>query len=230
MLRNTSLIGFGMNKRVISKSLTDSAVDSTDTTAYTFAGKSIGAADSNRRIIIAVAGSSVTAGRTISSVTVGGLTATGDVTATSTGFGTNISALYRVVVPTGTTADVVVTFSGSMRHCGISVYRLINAGAVFNTATDITIGGSNDLSASINIPGGGCAIGSVIGNGSAAVRTWTWTNLTEDVDATIEGATSYTTASDVFTGAQTSRTVTATASGALSADTGALAIVSYNSS
>lgn len=59
--------------------------------------------------------------------------------------------------------------------------------------------------------GGGIGYAGIMGS---ALRTWTWTNMTERFDEVVEGNNSHTGADTVSTG---SITVTATASGAMAA-------------
>jgi len=135
----------------------------------------------------------------------------------------NASDEFRVGNATG---DIVVTFSSTMLDCAIAVYRLINAGSAYDVQTDITLT-SNAYSVSIDVPASGAAIGTVITGGSAA-RTFVWTGLTEDVDATIESTITYSSASDAFATTQTGLTVTAQASGTTTA--GALVVASWGPS
>lgn len=102
-------------------------------TTYTFAGQALGAAGA-RHIIVAVHSMQSTP-RTITSVTVAGITAAlvPGTAATYTSNFAHRSALYIAAVPTGTTGDVVVTMSGATDNCGISVwaaYDLLSATAV----------------------------------------------------------------------------------------------------
>jgi hypothetical protein len=87
-------------------------------TAYTFPGCDFGPEHPNR--VVAIAASMVSgSGRTISSVTIGGIAATLAVTSAS---GTNANEIWYAVVPTGATGDVIVTWSGSCTACGIQVW------------------------------------------------------------------------------------------------------------
>ena len=85
-------------------------------TTYTFSALSFGTEDANRRIIVAIGAYGGTQLRTISSVTIGGVTATaitGIDVASSTSY-TFKTAIYEAAVPTGTTGNVVVTFSAGI--------------------------------------------------------------------------------------------------------------------
>ena len=129
---------------------------------------------------------STVADRTISSVTVGGITAT-SVIQISNNNGTFFqrSAIYVAVVPTGTTADIVVTWSAGQLCTGIATWAAydLRRGVADTTATSTASTGT----ASISVPGGGFAILYLGSTTNAAARTYTWTNGTERFDQTIEG-------------------------------------------
>ena len=226
------LAGIDLLYEQVEISQTDAAVITTDLTTYTFSGMELGAAHSNRKIVVHVVMSDGSAGTTISTLTIGGISAAvvsdGVTNASADGAGasTSLSAQWMAAVPTGTTGDIVVTFSAESNNCAITVYRLINAATTaFHVATDITADGSNAVSASLNIPGFGVAIGSVRWQGNGATRTTTWDGLTENVDETIEATSTYSSASKYFATGQSGLTITATASGTL--DLEALVLASF---
>lgn len=100
------------------------AVDATDNTTYTFSGVAIGAAQSDRKVIVAVDWRAAAA-VTLSSATIGGIAATIDFqgnVATSTGI-----AFISAIVPTGTTAAIVLNFSGTVVRVGHQTYRAVGA-------------------------------------------------------------------------------------------------------
>ena len=203
---------------VVEGSYTDTGTDGTDATVFTFSAKSIGAAWSNRKIVVAVSGHSTSAARTISSVTVGGIAATSVISATA-GANTNLAALYIASVPTGITANVVVTWSAGVGSCAVDLYRLVNAKTTANdTGSDITVGASNEEEATIYVPGGGFAIAAFTADSSAGTRTTTWTNLTENTDRETanDDSISFSSASLRYASSQSALLITATASGALS--------------
>lgn len=215
---------------VVSVSNTASAIVTTDLTTYTHSSQALGEAIADRIIVVHISGFGGSVSRTISSVTIGGGSATEIITAIANGDGndTVLSSLYSAKVPTGTTGDVVVVFSGAMDNCAIIVYRLANVSAtISDTGSDITLTG-NAVSDTLNIPAGGAAIAGVCFLGTAA-RTVSWTNITETsgTDGTIEGNTTRSGAHDTFTSTQTALTLTATASGTLNGNGGALVMASF---
>lgn len=94
------------------------AQDSTSTSTYTFAGVNIGAESTNRVVVVTVH-PNCSASRTVIGVTIGGVAATLDAASAADW---RPSAVARAAVPTGTTADIVVTLSGAANRCGINVF------------------------------------------------------------------------------------------------------------
>lgn len=178
----------------------------TDLTTYTFSSENLGAAAGDRHIIVAIESRASSAGRTLSSVTIGGESATIAVQGTNSGGATScVAALAIAAVPTGTSGDVVVTFSGGMLRCAIQVYRVTSLTSATATDTDKYEADAGDPSVNLDVPAGGFAIG--CGTGSSAGSTWT--GLTENHDAQIGAEASWaTSASDTFVSAQTGLTIT----------------------
>jgi hypothetical protein len=202
-------------------SLTANAVSAANLTTYTFAAQSLGVAAGDRLIAVGIGSAGNTT--TISSVTIGGVSASQVVAADGGSGNSRIAAIWVAAVPTGATGNVVVTFGSGMVHCSIDVYRLVGASATtYHTATDITIT-SNAESASLNLVANGAAIGVFHTNGGAT-RTTTWTNLTEQTDRVVEAPYATSTAANATTETQ-ALTITATASGSL--DQAALALASF---
>lgn len=171
-------------------------------------GMSIGAADSSRKII-AVVGWGSASDQTISSMTIGGVSATVVVnadTATSSGG----LAIAIADVPTGTTADVAITFSGTVARSSVSLYRVINlTSSTIHASTTDTAATSGEVTGSLNVPANGfCIAGAVTVDGTA----WTWSaGPTENYDVDIGSASNgFSSALGEYVSAQTPLTVTAT--------------------
>lgn len=171
-------------------------------------GMSIGAADSSRKII-AVVGWGSASDQTISSMTIGGVSATVVVnadTATSSGG----LAIAIADVPTGTTADVAITFSGTVARSGVSLYRVINlTSSTIHASTTDTAATSGEVTGSLNVPANGfCIAGAVTVDGTA----WTWSaGPTENYDVDIGSVSNgFSSALGEYVSAQTPLTVTAT--------------------
>lgn len=159
--------------------LTDSSVDATDQTTYTFASQSFGATAADRKIVVGV-GARGSGNFTISSVTIGGVTAT-LVVNSSSGL-QDQAALYIADVPTGTTGSVVIVLSTGILRCGIGVWRMI--GAASSTPTDTGISAADPATTTLTISANGSGVG--YGIQIDATSTATWTGLNEDFDEVIE--------------------------------------------
>lgn len=178
------------------------ATDDTNASSYTFSAQSLGTAASDRYIVVTVGARAGTT-ETISSVTIGGVTATINVQSTSNN---NIASVCIANVPTGATGDIVVTFSGTMDRCGIGAWRA--TGVTSTTATDTGTSIANPLTTNLDINAGGFAV--AIGR-TDDIATATWTNLTEKFDEEIGAEGNFFSgASDEFVSAQTNLAVTCT--------------------
>lgn len=169
--------------------------DTTDTNIYTFAAQNIGTADVGRFIIVSVLSRKTGASTTISTVTIGGISATIVKQVSNAVTNTDVAGIVIASVPTGTTGDVVVTFGATMSRCIIAVYRAVGINNPF-TANANASSTANDPTAAIAVPSNGFEIGAGL---SAASSSATWTGLTEDFDNVIEGAVTATGASKLFT-------------------------------
>jgi len=131
-------------------------------TTYTFTSLAIGNPDSLRAIFVGVTGAN---GGTVNSVTVGGISATQVVANTGTNFSL---ALWVAVVPTGTTANVVVTFAAGQARCAVQIVRMVGYNSLTPTDTDAPAGGG-DASRTITIdaPANGGVMSFACGRGGA---------------------------------------------------------------
>lgn len=182
--------------------------DVVDRSTYTFSALDIGTASATRHVVVGVISSGTSP--SVSSVTVAGNSATMVVQVDESNLRIG---LWIVAVSSGTTGDVVVTHSSSMLRCGVivwAVYDLSSATATA-TATDIV----PTLSQSLTINAGGIGIGLADGYQSGSAQTWTWTELTENVDAAFNDGTNYDNMSgaSLASAAGTTITVTATKTG-----------------
>jgi len=190
----------------VSVSYLQTAAGSGDQSSYTCAACNIGAAASDRYIIVVVhTRDSGTAAKTLNSVTVGGVQATILSQVQSASTNSNIAGLAIVRMPTGTTADITITFSEVMLRAAISVYRVTGISAA--TPYDLVTSTASNPSGTIDVPAGGFAIG--VAN-SGANTTASWTGLTEDYDAVVESGLNYTGAADTFVTEQNGLSVQAT--------------------
>lgn len=207
MLRANNLVGFGVGLRPATVTYTDSSASNTDLTTYTFSSLSIGEASTSRHVIVAVLASNAAA--TVSTLTVGGVSASLAKRATATN---GIAEIWIVAVPTGATGNVVVTFNAGNNRASVGVwaaYNLLSA-----TATDSDESNADPGVISIDVQAGGILVAGVYS--VSGTVSYTWTNITERFDIVVETTRRASGASLDFAAAQTGLSITADASAATS--------------
>lgn len=163
--------------------------NTSDLSTYTFTSCDIGT-DTNRSIVVVAVHATRGSSFSVSSVTIGGVSAT---QVNSSGSSLITSVWYAAGV-TGTTGNIVVTMSGATTRCLIGVYALYNlrSNTPVDSDTTFSISGTS-LSRTINTRLDGVIIGA--GSSSSSGRTYTWTGATENYDTVIEAAASFSAAS-----------------------------------
>jgi len=157
---------------------TDSSGTGSNSSSYSFASKSIGAAPSagQRRFIVVTAGALGSSPRDVTSITVGGVGCA--LLTTYQPGGGGFHRIGWVEVATGTTATIVLNTSGTMDIAGIGVW------AIYSDTNGISVrsedGGSvTTESMDLNVVAGDVVIGGHINYDAGAVA---WTGLTERFD------------------------------------------------
>lgn len=186
--------------RVATVSLATNNSDAADLTTYTFNTQAFGDEAPDRYLIIGIFNRSAAA-RTLSSVTLGGVSASA-VTGPALTNGTGRVEMWIAKVPTGTTGTVTYTYNAGALRTGFGLWRATGIGSTtpFDTGTSNTEPGSDTL----NIPARGFGIGFSMGESGTSA---TWTGLTEFFDATVETRV-YTGAHANFKTAQSALSVT----------------------
>ena len=183
-------------------------VDNTVQTVFTFTDHAIGAATNAREVVVAITANNSSNARTLSSVTIGGITATIHVSgAYDPGEHPRVH-LVSAPVPTGTTGTIVVTYSGNMGDCAVNVYRMTGhrSATPFGTVTDTSFLGAP--SGNLNIPDKGCALAGMVNINAATAITWA--GLTEDYDADSTDGERFSAAHDQHMHKDSALTVSAT--------------------
>lgn len=192
---------------------TDHAEDTTTQTTYTWSSKAfaIGTANATRLVGAAISARSAVA-PTVSSVTIGGVSAT-KVVECVVGTPENVTSMWQAAVPTGTTATISATFSLAAVRAGIAVYSVLGSNGVAPSGAAIATSTLGAPSASITVPSGG---GSIISSVAVvAGATVTATNFTIDLNSTsLTSNTFYMAGSDTAHSGSTTYTVNWTAGGA----------------
>jgi hypothetical protein len=172
-------------------------------------GVAIGAAAADRKVAIGIAHMANVG--VVSSVTIGGVSAT--VVDSGTGGVDNERAeIWQADVPTGTTANIVVTMSQSQNRLAAGVFAIYGAAsAAHDTAT---VAATGVRSTTIDIPASGVCIAVDSAQYTGSFKTHTWAGVTEDYDSQIEKYYMTSGGSDAFAAQQTGLTVSCTPSAA----------------
>ena len=169
----------------VNRTFTDSFSFANTANTFTDTGSDIGAAVADRRVFVTGSGVVGSHAGGVDSMTIGGIAATKAVEIVSAvGANDHFSQIWWAAVPTGTTANIVLTFTGKTMFAGSAVYKVTGA----NTTTPVDSSNtasvsSGDVSAAITPPNSGATIATAqCGIQALAVPTITWTNITEDVE------------------------------------------------
>lgn len=154
-------------------------------TTYTFTAKALGAPSGDRLIIVGTGGGEST--RTVSSLTANGVSLSQIVQVQSS---TVTAAIYAGIVASGTTGDIVVTWSGAQSNsCNIGWWVGTGNIALIDNKSSTATPGTFTLTSAI----GGFAVG-YFGYSNAGLNTSTWTPnppVTKRFDAVTTGTQRY---------------------------------------
>ena len=177
--------------------------DTVDRTNYSFATSDIGTAAPDRYVAVAIDFGATNASP--ASVTVGGITCSKAVEE-ATGDFVSIWITDNVVAA-GTTATIAVNGGAAGGWCGINVYAYYGIDpTVVDTATS---SGADPAVLSLNTLADGCAVAIVHSFLNPGPTTVTWTGLTENFDAAVDGNNGMHAASALTATGETPRTVEA---------------------
>jgi len=194
-----STIQFPKRTNLFSASyITSTSVGSTSS-SYTFNSVNIGDADTNRTVVVTVSWNAGASGRLLSSATIGGVSAT--LLQTSNAAGYERSAIIYANVPSGTTANIALTFNGTITNgIAIGIFRLLNVTTVTSPVYNAHNNTTTTYTTNISVNAGDYVISALgVGNGVA-----NWTNTTERY--------TYTKSNDYLEGASTTALTTGTLS------------------
>jgi len=167
-------------------------------TTYNFTSSDFGTAFAGRRILVAVAGAF--SSRNISSVTIGGVSATILVQRQSNAGSSELTTGFVIAeVPTGTSGTISVTWSGSQNGCAIAIWSL--AGLAADAALDTDSDPANAALSLTTKPGS--FIAAVLTNENSRTVTWGG-SFTEHFDESYDGAIYWSGASQQASGSSTS--------------------------
>lgn len=153
------------------------ASSTANATGYTFSGQAIGTANANRQVIVGTSAQRSTGSpQATPTVTIGGVSATEVVGKASTD--ALYAALFVANVPSGTTADIVVTWPQSSNSCDIGVWAINTAN--FYVRDIISSNASPGTDTLSNMSGDGFVVAYCGWNTASADVTWV--GATEDFD------------------------------------------------
>lgn len=217
------LLGMPLTMGMLSKkaapasiNLRNTATSATTTgtqTTYTYNNVSIGTANASRLVFAHILGyNGSTGNRTLSSCTIGGVSATIIRQGTSGSGLSFVTALAVAAVPTGTTATVSFTFSNSMNQarCFVSSVDNILSSTPVSTSLIALNGLTTATTESLTFPADGFVIAYAAND---AAVTHTWTNATEWRDGVLNTAF-YGSAADTFPVSASTSTITVVPSSA----------------
>lgn len=192
----------------------------TDATTYTHTSVDIGTdTGSSRTIVVATGSGDTQATFSVSTLTVGGVTATSAVQSSSAN--SELSTLYYVTGVSGATGDIVVTHSETVTSNQVCVWALYDLNSSAPSATNSSTGTSGAaLTLSVNTQAAGVTVGMCSNRSSG--QTFTWTGLTESSDASDGSEQTYSSADLLISSASTPLSITCDPTGTAS-DTGVAA-------
>ena len=187
------------------------AFDGTTQTTYTFAACSIPHPPcEGRRVFAMIVGDLNGGSRSLSSATIGGVAAAIHALSSTLTAGATELALVSAIVPTGTTAVVVPTFSTT---CDRALVRIASAVGLKNASPTGTIAPVSALSSSAALADiEDAIILCAASNRGSAGPSFTWTNATEFEDTTFDTNKTFSSATVArVPQGETTRTITALA-------------------
>lgn len=199
----------GFVGRPLSYSYEDFLTGSGATTIWEFSAADFGAEDPSRAVVVAITALGSTS-KTVSSVTIGGVSATIIRQQSDSDW---TGAIAAAMVPTGATGDVDITLSGNASKVTVAVYRIIGLSSVTPKDSD-SVAASSGLTVDTEPQGVLIALYTYSGSFGDTVS---WSGASEDYDTfNGESAARMSGASIATTGAAT--TVTPTPSGSTTRD------------
>jgi hypothetical protein len=188
MLGVNHLVGFGAGGKAPNEfAFLQNYSNTSDNNTHTLSSVSIGNPYPTRHIVIGIAAEHKDdGGMSLTSATIGGVTATiheqGSIV---TGTTDDLIAIISAIVPSGTTADVVLNYSGTIYSVQIGVYRGIRSNTSVNeVSTYVT---SADGASVVYSPLGTNDYGIAVAMDSdATYNEITWTNATANFQNNVE--------------------------------------------
>lgn len=160
----------------------------TGTNPYTYSGLAIGAAAGSRVVHCLISVRGATVAPTLSSATIGGVAAVVNKLQQDASGAKYSIAIISAAVPTGTTANVVITWSETGDRQYVGVWSSTGLSSTTAHATAASDSDTSPDSVSLATLNGGFGIFGEVGNNNAA--SMTWANATERFEQTGGGSLS----------------------------------------
>ncbi|RWA96102.1 MAG: hypothetical protein E5V92_01925 [Mesorhizobium sp.] len=156
-------------------------VDNANGSSYTFTGKSVGAVGAGRVLAVGVniSVSNIGTPRSVSGVTCNGVAMSAGPAANGGATGQSSAAWFYIVEPTGTTANFVVTTSGSVTNCTIAVYRLFPSSSTPVDSVS-TAGSASATLTDLEVKTAGLAL--ILSTSSGNVGSYSWSGVDTPVN------------------------------------------------
>jgi hypothetical protein len=145
-------------------------VNAANLAVYTFSGVDIGTPAADRRVHI---GNSINSQAVLpDSITVNGVAAVLNVSAQASA---GVAQIWTALVPTGTTASIVVTYASARGNGGITVWTStgLSSNTAFGTGTAVNSLGNADINLDVPTKAGGFILAYGV-HGNAVVSALTW--------------------------------------------------------
>ena len=202
------LFPLGAGSSRVERTFTAGPINNSDATTYTFTAASLGTASADRHLAIFVCSDNGDSSYSLNSITVAGTDITSSLAdSNQVAAGDFRINLFVVAFPTGTSGNVVVTFSEAISGCGIVIYAL--TGLKSTTLVDVAKPIDIPVSETISVSSGGvvlaCAF-ELVDSGTATA--WSFTaGVTADDDSIVGGSFLMGCASEEIMGANSSYSV-----------------------
>lgn len=224
MILANKLQGAGGSSSALSLTYQGSAFSSGVAT-FTYSDVAIGAAASNRLVVVVIvnrwgAGSG---SLNVNAVTIGGVSAVRQVVTTTP----TIVSIWTAIVPTGTTANVVATYSTNTAGSLISVYTIEGGASATakTTAQAVQSSGTNPISTTMNVTAKDIVIMGTTSDSTSSGVTLVGATENVEYNPTSGGRGVYGAGSIAITATQTGRTFSATYG---TTDRSGIAVAAFN--
>jgi hypothetical protein len=164
-----------------------STFNGSNVSSYSFTGVNVGstiAGGNTRYILVAIHGCVQSTAGNVSSVTIGGVSATRAARQSATAV--DPTEIWYIQDNTLTSADVVVNFSSTQIHCAISTWQLVNPTSITPSSTGANVATATDVAVNITVAAGGVCMALASPNFNSGALSWT--NATEQYEIQVDSS------------------------------------------